>query len=868
MGIDIWTDGYIFGRAFTYTRTMSQAANQDADVQIIPIDGATSINEFLAGQLKPKRSSLQNTPQQSTFKTPLPVVPITVKSAVSRSSSSALSKSVRKVQSSRYDIYSSTKTVAGGLPSSTVNTTIRYERSYVIVAIVEGRGLAKGEVGLASMDIRHPELCLTQFADTASYDRLHIKLQILNPIEILLPFVCGGSSLLHRGDSKHNFFAVVDSCNPTTAKSLELMTSQKCVTDTEHSLFGVLNHTFTAGGQRLLRSSILQPSTNALNINQRLDAVVELLANEPIFSALRSIVSRMLDVDRLITLCSHTPNNETIKIIEFKMQQLLHLKHTLEYVDQLKEKIGLLKSPIFQNCFEMLNDTRFNDILVKIYTVINEDARVSKSVLDMKMQKCFAVRSNLNGLLDLARQTYSELLIEIQRTCSAVVEETGIPFGIGFTADRGFFLKIYANRNTFPKNPPPLLVNISKRSNLVTCTTKGLIKLNDRVTEAKTEIMLMSNIVITELLASIRGNISCLFNLTDVISKCDFISSLANNCLMANSYFCALFLIPDSNECLDNAFLEMYRPIFGDSIALQQCRHPILENFSANPIIPNDVYIGPAANFVLITGPNMTGKSTYLKMVAVVQIMAQMGSFVPASNPVVRIADRIFTRAGQNDDMENNKSAFQVEMNDVSYILKNFTKNSLIIIDELARSTSAEEGYALSHAICEEFIASQAFVIFSTHFLDLANLDGLYSNVENFCFSAQIAGNKDKEDKIVLNHHLKRGSYRGPLYGFEVASLSKFPVEVIDRARQLAMEIRAQREANANHDDLEIRRKRATQKLAFRLKQAKENARTVSKEVMIEHFRNLKAEYLNEIAECDALEKLVNDLSPNFNDIS
>ncbi|CAI9729270.1 homolog 4-like [Octopus vulgaris] len=261
-----------------------------------------------------------------------------------------------------------------------------------------------------------------------------------------------------------------------------------------------------------------------------------------------------------------------------------------------------------------LVDPRIEIMKSKIDSIIHEDTKYQKGVLNMKTQKCFAVKPNINGLLDVARRTYTEIIDDIAELVRQLSEKYKLPLKTSYNSTRGFFMQLYSgNKDKYMVDSlPSIFIKVSKHKNTLSFTTVDLIKLNAR-------------------------------------------------------------------------------PEFTDTVAIKQSRHPILEKIAREPPVPNNTYASNDSNFIIITGPNMSGKSTYLRQVALLQIMAQIGCFVPATYASFRISDQIFTRIGSDDDLETNASTFMLE----------------------------------------------AITLFVTHFMELTNLDEVYPNVENYYFEVK-----------------------------------------------------------------------------------------------------------------------------------
>eukprot|EP00062_Callorhinchus_milii_P003433 gi/632940700/ref/XP_007885459.1/ PREDICTED: mutS protein homolog 4 [Callorhinchus milii] len=716
----------------------------------------------------------------------------------------------------------------------------------VIVAVVEGRGLARGEIGMASIDLKSPELILSQFADSTTYAKVITKLQILTPLEIIMPnTACDkGSGTKLYSLVTENFKSVTFStvqrryfnetkgleyieqlCTPefstvlmevqtkyyclaaaaallkyvefiqntvyapkslkinfkgseqtamidsASAQHLELIINNRDPRN-NHTLYGVLNYTKTAGGSRRLRSNILEPLVDVETINTRLDCVQELLQDEELFFSLQSVISRFLDTEQLLSVLVQIPKQDTVQGAESKITNLIYLKHTLELVEPLQSTLKNCKTPLLQAYCSSLEDNRFSLILQKIKTVINDDTRYMKGCLNMRTQKCYAVRPNINEFLDIARRTYTEIVDDVAGMITQLGEKYNLPLKTSFSATRGFFIQLNLDGAVFPNDQTPSeFMKITMVKNSYSFTTADLIKMNERCQESLREIYHMTYLVVCKLLSEIYENIHCLYKLSDAVSMLDMLLSFAHACTIS--------------DCV--------RPEFTDTLAIKQGRHPILEKISMENPIPNNTYISDGNNFIIVTGPNMSGKSTYLKQIALFQIIAQIGSFVPAEYASMRIADQIFTRIGVDDDIETNSSTFMKEMKEITYIIQNVTDKSLIIIDELGRGTSAEEGIGICHAVCEFLLSFKSFTLFATHFLELCHLDALYPNVENNHFEVQHnRNNAGNVDKIIYTYVLSKGYTEEKNYGLKAAEVSSLPPSIVHDAKEIMSHVTKQ----------------------------------------------------------------------------
>ncbi|XP_063249675.1 mutS protein homolog 4-like isoform X5 [Prinia subflava] len=707
----------------------------------------------------------------------------------------------------------------------------------VIVAVVEGRGLARGEVGMASIDLKNPELILSQFADNTTYAKVITKLKILTPLEIIMSNTAcdaGNTTKLFNLITEHFknvTFSTVQRKYFNETKGLEYI-EQLCASEFStifmevqskngHTLLGVLNYTKTPGGSRRLRSNILEPLVDAETINTRLDCVQELLQDEELFFGLQAVISKFLDTEQLLSVLVQIPKQDTVKTAESKITNLIYLKHTLELVEPLKAALRSCNTQLLKAYYNSLEDTRFGIILEKITTVINDDTRYTKGCLSMRTQKCYAVKPNISEFLDIARRTYTEIVDDIAGMITQLAEKYSLPMKTSFSSARGFFIQMNADCSTLPNGQlPSEFTKITKMKNTYSFTSADLIKMNERCQESLREIYHMTYLIVCKLLNEIYEHIHCLYKLSDIVSMLDMLLSFAHACTLS----------------------DYVRPEFTDTLAIKQGWHPILEKIAMEKPVSNNTYLTEGNNFVIITGPNMSGKSTYLKQIALCQIMAQIGSYVPAEYCSFRIAEQIFTRIGMDDDIETNASTFMKEMKEITYIIQNANDKSLIIIDELGRGTSAEEGIGICYAACEYLLNLKAFTLFATHFLELCHIDALYPNVENYHFEVQhvrsSAGNKEK---IAYTYTLSKGYTEEKNYGLKAAEVSSLPSSIILDAKEITNHI-AKQILHRQKSTPEMMKQRAAYQLAMRFVQTARNSRLDPDSLRV-YLKALKKKY-------------------------
>ncbi|XP_022528593.2 mutS protein homolog 4 isoform X4 [Astyanax mexicanus] len=728
-------------------------------------------------------------------------------------------------------------TNAGRLPQrdlsmTTSSSATLSHSSSVIVAVVEGRGLARGEIGLSSINMKSPELVLSQFADTGTYAKVITKLHILMPLEILMPDTASEkgqgtklfnlitenvpsvsftaiqrkyfnerkgleyiqqlcapefSTVLMEVQTKYYCLAsaaallkyvefiqnsvyapkslkvsftgseqttMIDS---VSAKNLELVINNRDQRS-DHTLFGVLNHTKTPGGGRRLRSNILEPLLDVDTINTRLDAIQELLQNEELFFGLKSAITHFLDVDQLLSSLVQVPKQETVAVAEAKILQVIQLKHTLELIAPLTEVLKNAKTALLKAYHTSLEDGRFKSILDEIKTVINDDTTSLKGSLNMRTQKCYAVRPNVNEFLDIARRAYTEVVDDIAGLVDQLGEKYGLPLRTIFSTARGFFIQLSLEGVVLPEGHlPEEFIKVTRQKNNYSFTTLDLMKMNSRCEEALKEIFHMSYMVICRLLNGVYEQIHCLYKLSDAVSMLDMLLSLANACTLSD-----------------------------------------------------------------------------------------YGSFVPAEYASFRVADQIFTRIGVDDDFETNSSTFMVEMKEVSYITHTASERSLIIIDELGRGTSAEEGIGICHAVCEFLINLKAFTLFATHYLELCQLETLYPNVENQHMQVQHIRREDNStESVVYTYLLTRGFSEERNYGIRAAEMTSMPPSIIQEAKSIAAKV-SQKLWGKHHSDPSTQRQRADYHLAMRCVQTARNSRLDSDSLCL-YLKGLKRQYEAEL---------------------
>lgn len=333
---------------------------------------------------------------------------------------------------------------------------------------------------------------------------------------------------------------------------------------------------------------------------------------------------------------------------------------------------------------------------------------------------------------------------------------------------------------------PDIFINAYRKKNRIECQTLDLVKLNQKIMDAHDEVINMSDRTIQELIQDVCSEISGLFRVSEAIAMLDMLTAFAH---LATSH-------------------DYIRPELTDVLAIKAGRHPIREKIHSNKFIPNDAYATQQSRFQIITGCNMSGKSTYIRSLALMTVMAQTGCFVPAEYASFPIVHQLFARVSTVDDLEANVSTFAVEMREMAFILRNLEPRSMVIIDELGRGTSTTDGLAIAIAIAEALVESHALVWFVTHFRDLAVVLAERSGVVNLHLAAEIEISPSAS-KMTMLYKIAEGPVTNQFYGLALAKLVDLPASVLEIAQDVSGKLNeiAQRR-HSNSKALVIARKR------------------------------------------------------------
>ncbi len=447
----------------------------------------------------------------------------------------------------------------------------------------------------------------------------------------------------------------------------------------------------------------------------------------------------------------------------------------------LRAILATMKNPVLQ------------EILHAVMAIFTESTTYSKNTHAMKHQECFALKPNTDGMMDVLRKAFLANVDDIYKLADEYAETLEFTVNVKETTARGYYLSIPINSIPADFQLPPTFIQPVKTGKFINCTTEEVLSLSSRAQENVQDLLLMTHDRIQEVIDFARQKYDALASLSDAIALLDMCHSFADNVASSQSPWCRP-VVTDCAEPGSNAMKGVHHAIAENivgsgSIAIRNGRYgidvsktglmtPQIGIHKTPEFVPNDTYASAFQNFTVITGVNGSGKSTYLKQLAITVILAHCGSYVPAEEAFVPVHDRICTRIGNADDQEHNISTFMQEMKDTAFICRNATDKSLILIDELGRATSNEDGVAIAWAIAEFLLVKRATTFFVTHYPQLTRLAEVYPNVQN-----QHLGTIIEEDsgEVRYMHKIMPGSCKMSAdYGVEMAAMCGWQIDVVE----------------------------------------------------------------------------------------
>ena len=569
------------------------------------------------------------------------------------------------------------------------------------------------------------------------------------------------------------------------------------------TLLWVLDKTSTSMGGRLLRRWLNDPLIDITEINRRLDGVKELKDDIMLRGDVVENLKKVYDIERLAGKMAY--GNGTPR-------DMITLKNSLSKLPDVKKVLSKCQSPLLKELYENLDELQDIHELVE-KSIVDDPPMVTKDGGYIKL--------GYNDEIDTLKKATTDGKTWLMELEAREKEATGIKsLKVGFNKVFGYYIEV---TNTYKNMVPDSYIRKQTLTNGERYITEELKNLENQILGAEEKVIKLELEAFDKIRKEIASNVKRLQKSAEIISTLDVITSFAQ-------------VAEDMNYCM---------PEVTDSgvIDIREGRHPVIEKMlPQGEFISNDTYLDKSDNRVsIITGPNMAGKSTYMRQVALITLMAQVGSFVPAQSAKIGVVDKIFTRVGASDDLSMGQSTFMVEMMEVATILKEATANSLVILDEIGRGTSTFDGLSIAWAVAE-FIADKercgAKTLFATHYHELIDLEEKQEGIKNYSIAV-----KEKGEDIIFLRKIVRGG-TDESYGIHVARLAGVPKDVTTRANQILRTIERKSVLNGKNLEKENKKQVEGQFDMFNYKLA-------------EIAQELDKVNLNELTPIDALNTLV-----------
>ena len=539
-------------------------------------------------------------------------------------------------------------------------------------------------------------------------------------------------------------YMVIDSSSRRNLELVETLREKQ----KRGSLLWVLDKTKTAMGARMLRSFVEQPLIDADAINERLDAVTELNMQAMLREEIREYLNPVYDLERLVSRISYRSANP---------RDLLAFKMSLEMIPHIKNLLANFTSPLLVRINEQMDG--LEDLYTLLEASITEDPPLA-------VKEGGIIREGYNEQVDTYRNSKTQGKSWLAQLEAEEKEKTGIRnLKIKYNKVFGYYLEV---TNSFKDLVPEYYTRKQTLTNAERYITPKLKELEDMILGAEDKLFALEYDLFCQVREELAAQIPRIQETAKAIAQLDVYASLS--------------VVAQRNNYV--------RPTVNTKgvIDIKNGRHPVVEKMINNDMFnANDTYLDNGSKRVsVITGPNMAGKSTYMRQTALIVLMAQIGSFVPAEKAKIGVVDRIFTRVGASDDLASGQSTFMVEMTEVANILRNATAKSLLILDEIGRGTSTFDGLSIAWAVIEHISNTKllgAKTLFATHYHELTELEGKIPGVNNYCIAVKERG----DDIVFLRKIVKGGADKS--YGIQVAKLAGVPDSVLDRAKELVDEL-------------------------------------------------------------------------------
>ena len=566
--------------------------------------------------------------------------------------------------------------------------------------------------------------------------------------DIKLGIIAAGSVIHYLDDTEHNNLSHISNLqrifpdsyvwmDKFTMKNLELFNSNS---SNGFNLSETIDDTITSMGSRRLKNWIAFPLVEKKDIKKRQEIVSSIIKNNDVSDQLDINLNNISDIERLMS-----------KIATYKIspRELIYLKNSLESVHEIKNSLSVLNGTLksYGKSIPLANST-VNDIS----KTLKEDSPVS-------ILKGDFINDNVSKELDSLRDIRSSGKEYLNLILERETEKTKIPsLKISFNNVFGYYIEV---RNTHKDKVPEEWIRKQTLVNAERYITQELKEYEEKIINADEKIKDLELKLFLKLLDKLQDSLTTLKFISEKVSVIDILNSFSKRAIKYN-YIC-----PD---IIDKKKIEII-----------QGRHPVIEaNLPhGDRYIPNDILLDKEQQIIMITGPNMSGKSAILRQTALITILAQIGSFVPAKEMRLSLVDRIFTRVGASDNISMGESTFMVEMNETASILNNLTDHSLILLDEIGRGTSTYDGISIAWAIAE-FLhenKNKPHVLFATHYHDLNEMESIFKGIKNFNVSVK----ETKDDVVFLRKLVKGGSNHS--FGIHVAKMAGMPKLVLDSAK-------------------------------------------------------------------------------------
>lgn len=592
-----------------------------------------------------------------------------------------------------------------------------------------------------------------------NFDSCKLKNPLIKCCNGLLSYIIETQKTVLTHIDTIEYYNVLDylSIDINSRRNLELTETlkDKCK---KGSLLWVIDKTSTAMGGRLLRKWVEKPLISKELIDNRLDAIEEIMSHMGLYEELREELRDIYDIERLVGKISSKSVNA---------KEILSLKNSIGKLPKVKKLIGNFKSPLIKKIHDNL------DCLLDIYSLLDKSISPNPNI---SVKEGGIIKDGYNSTVDELRQAKSHgkewiANLELSERDATSIKSLKIKYNKVF----GYYIEV--TKSNLSLVPEGRYIRKQTLANCERYITPELKEVEDKILGAQDKLIDIEYDLFLEIRNSIEKQVDRMKLSAKLVSEIDCLCSLSIVAL-------------ENNYC---------KPTIKESgkLHVKEGRHPVVEKMlPRESFVSNDTIIDTEdKQMILITGPNMAGKSTYMRQVALINILAQIGSFVPAKEASVAICDKIFTRIGASDDLAGGKSTFMVEMSEVSNILKNASNKSLILLDEVGRGTSTYDGLSIAWSVIEYICTNPSLkckTLFATHYHELTSLEGKIPGVKNYSIAV-----KKIDDEIVFLRKIIEGG-ADESYGIEVAKLAGIPNDVLKRAREILINLEKENNISNN----------------------------------------------------------------------